>query len=188
MAGKKKAEQNVAGKAALDIGLVTASEREVSNSRRQVNSPGRTGSGVELTSRSASGVISSASSLASSIGGIRTTRTAAVPESELIIFEPHIVHFSYVCINIYIYNIQHCMYVTDITSNYKGALQEFLNKAGLASPKYSTQQSYGGNFVSTVTLTDVSGETLQFKGKAYSTIKTAEQSATKQACIHYNIE
>ena len=97
MAGKKKAEQNVAGKAALDIGLVTASEREVSNSRRQVNSPGRTGSGVELTSRSASGVISSASSLASSIGGIRTTRTAAVPESELIIFEPHIVHFSYVC-------------------------------------------------------------------------------------------
>ena len=106
MAGKKKAEQNVAGKAALDIGLVTASEREVSNSRRQVNSPGRTGSGVELTSRSASGVISSASSLASSIGGIRTTRTAAVPESELIIFEPHIVHFSYVCDILYIiYNI-----------------------------------------------------------------------------------
>ena len=43
--------------------------------------------------------------------------------------------------------------------------------------------------MSTVTLTDdVSREVMHFQGKAYANKKLAEQSAAKQACVHYNLD
>ena len=68
-------------------------------------------------------------------------------------------------------------------------LQEFLAKRGHSNPQYSTSQGNGGRFVTEVTLTDeVTREVMCFQGKAYANKKTAEQSAAKQACIHYNLE
>ena len=80
MGTKKKAEQNAAGMAALDMGLVTISESEGRGARGQANSSVNGASGLGLSSRSASaGFVPPASSL----GSIRSQRTAAVPESEL---------------------------------------------------------------------------------------------------------
>lgn len=84
-----------------------------------------------------------------------------------------------------------CMYIntysfTDITSNYKGKLQEFWAKRG-SNPEYSTEVGCGG-FVSTVTLTDYSGETTHFQGNGHPNKKSAEQSAAKKACISYDLE
>ena len=68
-------------------------------------------------------------------------------------------------------------------------LQEFLARRGMSNPQYSMSQGNGGRFVSTATLTDdVSREVMHFQGKGYANKKTAEQSAAKQACIHYNLE
>ena len=55
------------------------------------------------------------------------------------------------------------------------------------NPQYSTEVGRGG-FVSTVTLTEYSGETIQFKGNGHPNKKSAEQSAAKQACISYGLE
>ena len=74
---------------------------------------------------------------------------------------------------------------TDITLNYKGMLQEFLAKRGLCNPQYSTRTGYGGRFVSTVSLTDPSGEEVEFEGQGYANKKSAEQSAAKQAYTYY---
>ena len=69
-------------------------------------------------------------------------------------------------------------------------LQEFLARRGMSNPQYSTtSQGNGRRFVSTATFTDdVSREVVHFQGKVYAKKKTAEQSAAKQACIHYNLE
>ena len=75
----------------------------------------------------------------------------------------------------------HVNFYADITANYKGMLQEFLAKRGLRNPQYSTGVGYGGRFVCTVTLTDPSGEDVEFEGQGYANKKSAEQSAAKQA-------
>ena len=99
MAAKKKAEQNVAGKAALDIGLVTINERDyASGPKSTVNSSYTSSGGVgpECVSRFSSLASSSSrlTSLGSSwLGGHTgplssysslTKGGASVPESELI--------------------------------------------------------------------------------------------------------
>jgi dsRNA-specific ribonuclease len=165
MPSKKKAEQDAAGRAALDMGLVSIDTSDgcgAGNSRENRSlSPVNRSVGAGIASRSANGESSSASSQSSWVGGATggppsfSAGTAAVPEN--------------------------------ITSNYRGMLQEFLVKRGFGNPQYSTGQGGGGKFVSTVTLTDLSGEVLHFHGRGYANKKTAEQSAAKQACIHYNL-
>jgi dsRNA-specific ribonuclease len=165
MAAKKKAEQNVAGKAALDIGLVTINERDyASGPKSTVNSSYTSSGGVgsECVSRFSS--LASSSSRLTSLGSSRlgghtgplssysslTKGGASVPEN--------------------------------ITANYKGMLQEFLAKRGLRNPQYSTGAGCGGRFVCTVTLTDPSSdEDVEFEGQGYANKKSAEQSAAKQA-------
>ena len=88
-----------------------------------------------------------------------------------------------------IYSYNDFIVVVDITTNYKGTLQEFLARRGLSNPQYSTSQGNGGHYVSEVTLKDeITREVMHFQGKGYANKRTAEQSAAKQACIHYNLE
>ena len=203
---KKKAEQNVAGIAALDIGLV---ERE-----------GREG---PLNSRG------------SFLGDRFPDRRATVPESEffysvckslrslLYSLLTHIDYSGRYIFHLYIYIIHVltmmglCPYDSYVTmlgeeehldrseavshhtpppimqarelaeKNYKAMINEYCQKNYLPLPKYATDVG-GGGFVSTVTLTDYSGVTKHLQGNGYPNKKSAEQSAAKQACISCGLE